>query len=233
MIWINAGKFFMDTIAQIRDIALFEGIGRERLNSLAEKVARRPFRPGDLIIGEEDPARAFFVVLSGKVKLYKSSAEGKEQTLYVLGPGEPFGLCTAFAVESFPASAMALEEGSLLVIPGPVIEEIAVREPSLLLNIIRVLSRRLKESMALVESLSLMEIPRRLATYLLSLSPGVSDESVTLPVTQRELAKILGATPEALSRAIKKMSTEGLLRPEGKVIHMPDRRALARLAEGN
>lgn len=223
----------MDTAKQIREVALFDGIGRERLNALATKVARRPFRPGELIIGEEDPARAFYVVLSGKVKLYKSSAEGKEQTLYVLGPGEPFGLCTAFAVESFPVSAMALEEGSLLVIPGPVIEEIAGQEPSLLLSIIRVLSRRLKESMALVDSLSLMEIPQRLATYLLSLKPGAAGESVTLPITHRELAKILGATPEALSRAIRKMTNEGLLRAEGRGIHLLDRPALVRLAQGS
>ncbi|NPU84775.1 MAG: Crp/Fnr family transcriptional regulator [Syntrophaceae bacterium] len=223
----------MDTAKQIREVALFEGIGRERMNALATQVVRKPFRPGDLIIGEEDPARAFYVILSGRVKLYKSSAEGKEQTLYVLGPGEPFGLCTAFAVDSFPASAMALEEGSLLVIPGPVIEEISRQEPSLLLNIIRVLSRRLRESMALVESLSLMEIPQRLATYLLSLKPGAAADSVALPITQRELAKILGATPEALSRAIKKMSNEGLLRTEGRVVRLLDRPSLVQMAEGS
>lgn len=223
----------MDTLKRIRDVALFSGIAPERLAALAAQVTRRGFRPGELIIGEADPARAFYVVLSGRVKLYKSSAEGKEQTLYVLGPGEPFGLCTAFAVESFPASAMALEEGALLVIPGPVIEEIARREPSLLLNIIQVLSRRLKDSMALVESLSLMEIPQRLATYLLSLEGGAGTNAVALPVTQRELAKILGATPEALSRAIRKMANDGLIQTEGRTIRLPDRRALMRLAQGD
>ncbi len=225
----------MDTLKRIRDVALFSGIAPERLAALAAQVTRRGFRPGELIIGEADPARAFYVVLSGRVKLYKSSAEGKEQTLYVLGPGEPFGLCTAFAVESFPASAMALEEGALLVIPGPVIEEIARREPSLLLNIIQVLSRRLKDSMALVESLSLMEIPQRLATYLLSLESGTGagTDAVALPVTQRELAKILGATPEALSRAIRKMANEGLIQTEGRTVRLPDRQALTRLAQGD
>lgn len=226
-------KKIMDTAKQIREVALFEGIGRERMNALATQVIRKPFRPGDLIIGEEDPARAFYVILSGRVKLYKSSAEGKEQTLHVLGPGEPFGLCTAFAVDSFPASVMALEEGSLLVIPGPVIEEMSRQEPALLLNIIRVLSRRLRESMALVESLSLMEIPQRLATYLLSLEHGADGESVALSVTRRELAKILGATPEALSRAIRKMTSDGLLRTEGRVVHLLDRRALMQMAEGS
>jgi CRP/FNR family transcriptional regulator len=223
----------MDFKKEIRGVDLFDGIDGERLDRLAARVVRKTFRPGEMIIGETDPVRDFHVVLSGRVKLYKSSAEGKEQTLYVLGPGEPFGLCTAFAVESFPASAMALEEGSLLVIPGPVIESLARQEPSLLLNVIRVLSRRLKESMALVESLSLMEIPQRLATYLLSLERGAGGEAVRLPVTQRELAKILGATPEALSRALRKMAGDGLVRTEGRTVHLPDRRALERLAQGD
>jgi len=236
LIWINAGgNFFMDLTTQIRSVGLFSGIAPERLSALARQVTRRPFRTGEMIIGEAQPARAFYVILAGRVKLYKSSAEGKEQTLYVLGPGEPFGLCTAFAVESFPASAMALEEGSLLVIPGPVIEEISRSEPSLLLNVIHVLSRRLKDSMALVESLSLMEIPQRLATYLMSLRDGEGPEEGTaaLPVTHRELAKILGATPEALSRAIRKMTDEGLLRSEGRIIRLLNRPALERLARGD
>jgi len=225
----------MDIPKQLQGVGLFAGIGRERLNALAAQAVRKPFRSGDLIIGETDPVRAFYVVLSGRVKLYKSSAEGKEQTLCVLGPGEPFGLCTAFAVESFPASVMALEEGTLLVIPGPVIEEIAGKEPSLLLNIIQVLSRRLKDSMALIETLSLMEIPQRLSTYLLSLESGADaeKESLALPVTRRELAKILGATPEALSRAVRKMADDGLIRTEGRTVLVLDRPALERLAQGD
>ena len=83
----------------------------------------------------------------------------REQTLYLLGPGDPFGMCTAFAIDSFPVNAMALEESGILLIPGQIMETIAMKEPRLLLNIIQVLSDRLKESMTLIESLSLKEIP--------------------------------------------------------------------------
>jgi CRP-like cAMP-binding protein len=104
-----------------------------------------------------------------------------------------------------------------------------MKEPRLLVNIIRILSNRLRESMGLIESLSLKEIPQRLASFLIhALKGGDGKEGMNqleLTVTQRELAKILGATPEALSRALRKMSNAGVLAVDG-------RKALGELAEG-
>lgn len=222
-------------LRQMENTALFKGIPTGGLQALAGLARYRIFRPGEIIIGETEPIRSFYVVLSGQVKLYKSSAEGKEQTLYFLEPGEPFGLCTAFAIESFPVSASALEESAVLIIPGAEMEAIARKEPSLLLNIIAVLSRRLKESMNLIESLALQEIPQRLAAFLLhGLSrAGKSPASrVQLATTHRELAKILGVTPEALSRALKKMAGEDILAVDGRMITIRDREALEAIAAG-
>jgi len=129
-----------------------------------------------MVIGETDPIRSFYVVISGQLKLYRSSAEGKEQTLQLLEPGDPFGLCTAFATDSFPASAMAIVESAVLLIPGTVMESTARQEPALLFNIIQILSQRLKNSMELIESLALKEIPERLASFLRhELPKGVAD----------------------------------------------------------
>jgi CRP/FNR family transcriptional regulator len=144
-------------------------------------------------------------------------------------------MCTAFAVDSFPANAMALEESGILRIPGPVMEAVAMKEPRLLLNIIQILSRRLKESMTLIESLSLKEIPQRLASFLLhalSQKGGKEINRLDLAITQRELAKILGSTPEALSRAIRKMNNAKVMAVEGRSIRILDRSALEELAEG-
>jgi CRP/FNR family transcriptional regulator len=188
-----------------------------------------------MVIGEADPIRSFYVVISGQLKLYRSSPEGKEQTLQLLGPGDPFGLCTAFVTDSFPASAMAIEESSVLLIPGTVMEATARQEPALLFNIIQILSQRLKDSMTLIESLALKEIPGRLASFLRhSLPRDATDKktSVELTISQRELAKILGATPEALSRALRKMANDGILATAGRVITILDHKALEQLAEG-
>ena len=226
----------MDVLTLMHDVALFHGIPTEQLRYLADRTTYRMLKAGNMVVGETDFVRAFYIVVSGQLKLYKSSQEGKEQTLYLLGPGEPFGMCTAFATDSFPANAMALEESAVLIIPGPVMETVATKEPTLLLNVIQVLSNRLKESMALIESLALKEIPQRMASFLLhSLGKEGRDgkSHVQLSITHRELAKILGSTPEALSRALKKMANDGLLTVDGRTIGVLDRNGLEALAEGD
>jgi CRP-like cAMP-binding protein len=226
----------MDLLKQMQKLALFQEVPADKLKVLAEGALYRTYKAGEMLIGETDPVRAFYVVITGQVKLYKLSAEGKEQTLNLLGPGDPFGMCTAFAVDSFPANALAIEESGLLLIPGPLMESIAMKEPRLLVNIIRILSERLKASMALIESLALQEIPQRIASFLIQAlmregEPGVNQLELT--VTQRELAKILGATPEALSRALRKMSNAGILTVNGRSIRILDREGLGELAEGD
>ena len=226
----------MDLLKRMQALVLFQEVSAEKLKVLAERALYKTYKAGEMLIGETDPARAFYVVITGQVKLYKISAEGKEQTLNLLGPGDPFGMCTAFAIDSFPANAMALEESGILLIPGQVMEAIAMQEPRLLLNIIHLLSDRLKESMTLIESLALKEIPQRIASFLihaLKRESGQGANQLELTVTQRELAKILGATPEALSRALKKMSNAGVLVVNGRSIRILDRRALDELAEGD
>jgi CRP-like cAMP-binding protein len=226
----------MDLLKRMQTLALFQGVPPEKLKALAERALYRTYKAGEMFIGDTDPAHAFYVIMTGQVKLYKSSPEGREQTLNLLGPGDPFGMCTAFAIESFPANAMALEESGILLIPGPVMEAVAMKEPRLLVNIIQILSNRLREAMSLIESLSLMEIPQRLASFLihsLTREGGKEITQLELAITQRELAKILGATPEALSRALRRMSDAGLLAVDGRSIRILDRESLGELAEGD
>ena len=104
----------MDITKQIKDIVLFQGVSSEKIQLLAAQATYKKFKPGEMVIGESDPIRSFYVVLSGQLKLYRSSVDGKEQTLQLLGPGDPFGLCTAFATDPFPASAMAIVESSVI-----------------------------------------------------------------------------------------------------------------------
>jgi len=225
----------MDITGQMKDFSLFAGISAEKLHLLGAQATYKTFKQGEMVIGETDPVRSFYVVVSGQLKLYRSSAEGKEQTLQLLGPGNPFGLCTAFATDSFPASVMAIEKSAVLLIPGTVMEETARQEPVLLLNIIQILSQRLKDSMILIESLALKEIPGRLASFLNhELLRNAADKKtiVELTLSQRELAKILGATPETLSRALRKMANDGILATAGRTITILNNKALEQLAEG-
>jgi len=103
------------------------------------------------------------------------------------------------------------------------------------LNIIRILSRRLKNSMDLIESLSLKEIPGRLAGFLVhELSrQKAGAQAIELSISQRELSKILGVTPEALSRTFRKMADEGIAAASGRSVRILNQKALESLAEGD
>jgi CRP/FNR family transcriptional regulator, dissimilatory nitrate respiration regulator len=223
----------MNGAMHMQDIPLFGGISDDARKILSEQIRYRTYGPGEMVLRETDTVTAFYVVLTGQVKLYKSSPEGKEQTIILIGRGEPFALCTAFDLEPFPVNVMALEESVIITFPGPVIKTVARKEPSLLLNIIQILSRRFRESMALIESLSLKEIPQRLATFLIHAQNKEKGDWIELTITQRELAKILGSTPEALSRAIRKMSNENILSVEGRTIKILNQKALEKLVEGD
>lgn len=218
----------MDIVRQLENTQLFQGVLTQSLSDLAARAVYKTYGAQAVVLSEAQPVKSFYLILTGKLKLFKISPDGREQTLQLLGPGDPFGLCTAFATESFPASAVALEPSTLLSVPGPQVEAIALREPKLLLNIISILSRRLKESMTLIESLSLKDLPARIASFLRhELSRGAPGQThLTLSLSQRELAKILGATPEALSRTLRKMSDDGLIRVSGRDIDIQNRPAL-------
>jgi CRP-like cAMP-binding protein len=223
----------MDTREFIRSLPLFKGLSEEQIEILAKSAREKKVRAGRLIIGEEDTTRTFYVVAEGRVKMSKSTYEGKEQTLYLLGPGDLFGLCAAFSDTVFPTNAMALEESKILIFPGEVIEPLSQQDPQILFNMIFALSRKLKGAMALIESLSLKEIPQRIAAFLLFHASGETDpraDVIELPVTQRELAKLLGTTPETLSRELKKMTADGMITIRNRTVTIVDREALEDLS---
>lgn len=115
-------------------------------------------------------------------------------------------------------------------------EAIAKKEPALLLNIIQILSQRLKDFMTLIESLALKEVPERLSAFLLHAlrnDAGEKKNKLELTISHRELSKILGATPEALSRSFRKMSNDGILAVDGRVITILNRKAIEELAQGD
>ncbi len=226
----------MDRLLLLKSIPLLRGLPEEHLESLARHAHDKVYPVGARIVNEDDPIRAYFIVVSGRVKVFKSSVEGKEQTLYIMGPGEPFCLCTAFGDRTSPVNAEALEEARLVFFPGKVLEDLARTEPSLMFNMLLVLSRRLREAMTMIESLSLLEIPQRLAGFLLhSLrmrgTPLRNGVSLELDITQRELSKILGTTPETLNRVLKRMNRDGVLDVRNRKVEVFDVGALECLSK--
>ena len=224
----------MKFIHQIARVPLFQDLDRKYYDDLAMIVTDQVFEKGEIIFGEGDEGTGFYVVLSGRVKIFKVSPEGKEQILHIFGPGEPFGEVAVFTGRPFPASAEALEETRALFFPRKEFLDLIRRDPSLALNMLAVLSHRLRRFSALIENLSLKEVPGRLAAYLLYLGEGKKEKSeVTLEISKNQLASLLGTIPETLSRILAKMTRDGFIKSIGpRQIQLLDRKGLEELADG-
>jgi len=224
----------MNTLEHIAVIPLFEGLSQKHQEDLAAIVVQRVFGRGQSIFSEGDEGNGFYVVVSGRVKVFKLSSEGKEQILHIFGASEPFGEVPVFAGQRFPASAEALEESRVFFFPRKAFVDLIQRDPSLALNMLAVLSRRLRQFTTLVEGLSLKEVPGRLAAYLLYLNEKQGGTNqVTLDISKGQLAGLLGTIPETLSRVLARMSRERLIESKGtRRIHILDRDGLQDLADG-
>jgi len=221
-------------IAQhIAGIALFEGLPPEHHRDLASIALEKPFKRGTTIFSEGDPGTGFYVLLTGRVKIFKLSAEGKEQILHIFGPGEPFGEVPVFEGRRFPAHAVALEESTVLFLPRAGFIDLIKGNPSLALNMLAVLSRRLRRFTVMVDNLSLKDVPGRLAAHLLYLSEQTAEaDTVDLGIPKGQLAALLGTIPETFSRILTKMVKQRFISADGVHVTILDRQGLTDLAEG-
>lgn len=226
-------KFMMEKICQIiAAIPIFQGLSEEELQEVRHIAVDKFYGKGRTIFLEGDDGNGFYVVADGKVKIFKVSMDGKEQILHIYGPGHPFGEVPVFSGKKFPANAQALVKSHLLFFPRPAFIDLISKNPSLSLNMLAMLSMRLRQFTVQVENLSLKEVPGRLASYLLYLSNEQGSEFlVSLPVSKGQLASLLGTIPETLSRILAKMSGKQLIQVEGSDIHLLDLLGLKALAE--
>ena len=218
----------------IPTIPLFQDLEQKNYVDLANIVLSRKYKKGEMIFSEYDTADGFYVAVSGRVKIFKSSPEGKEQILHIFGPGDPFGEIAVFTGKNFPASAQTLENSETIFFPKNAFIGLIKKDPALSLNMLSVLSMRLKRFSSLIEDLSLKEVPGRLAAYLLYLSDrNDSCDELILDISKSQLASILGTIPETLSRILSKMTRENLIESDGKrKFLIKDRDSLIDLAEG-
>jgi CRP/FNR family transcriptional regulator len=221
-------------IQHISGVPLFEGLSPQHLEYLANILSKRHYKRGQTIFSQGDEGVGFYVVISGRVKIFKISPDGKEQILHIFGAGAPFGEVPVFAGKQFPACAEAIEESQILFFPRDNIIDLIKKDPSFALNMLAVLSQRLKKFAGLIEDLSLKEVPGRLAAYLLYFSEqreGSND--LVLDISKGQLASLLGTIPETLSRILARMTKEGLIQSDAhRYIKLCDREGLEALSSG-
>lgn len=220
----------MDKYEVVKSNLLFSGLPEEEISALASIGRVKQYKRGESIFFEGDDGNGFYIVMDGKVKIFKMSFGGKEQILHIFGAGEPFGEVAVFHGRPFPASAEALMATRVLFLPRNDFVQMVTQSPSIAMNMLAMLSLRLRRFASQIESLSLKEVPARLASYLqyLSEEQGGSD-TLELEISKGQLASLLGTIPETLSRIFAKMSEQGLIEVKGKTIILRDRDRLEEL----
>jgi CRP/FNR family transcriptional regulator len=216
----------------ISAIPLFNGLPDDQLSAIRQIAVEKQFNKGQTIFSEEDETKGLFVVVDGRVKIYKVSSEGKEQILHIIEAGQSFGEVTVFTGQQMPANAQTLAKSRLLLFPRSAFVGLVTANPSLALNLLAIMSKKLRQFAVQIENLSLKEIPARLASYLIYLAEEqASEDAVTLNVSKGQLASLLGTIPETLSRIFAKLSGQNLIRVEGPKITLLDLQGIEDLAE--
>lgn len=211
---------------------LWRGLPDEQLDAIATIAIAKSYHKGEVIFVEGEEGSGFFVVKSGRVKVFKLSAEGKEQILEFFGAGEHFAEVPAFDGECFPASATAIEKTELLFFERTTFLALLAQQPKIAINMLAVFARHLRRFARLIEDLSLKEVPGRLAAYLLYLSERSEHPNhVELDITKTQLASLLGTISETLSRVFAKLSQEGLISIQGSRIRLLNPEGLKILSE--
>jgi len=223
----------MDKIVNIiSTIPLFNGLPEDQISAIKKIAVAKQFNRGEIIFSDGDEGNGFFVIAEGRVKVFKVSTEGKEQILHIFGPGQPFGEVPVFTGQKFPANAQAIDKTRVLFFHRASFVDLISANPSLALNMLAIMSKKLRQFAVQIENLSLKEMPARLASYLIFLADEQNtDDVVSLKISKGQLASILGTIPETLSRVFAKLSSQNLISVDGKKISLLDRGGLENLAE--
>lgn len=219
-------------IEKLKTISIFSDLQDEHFVKITQLAQHLKFKKGALIFNEGEPGNGFYIVETGKVKIFKLSFEGKEHILHIYGQGKAFGEVPVFEGNNFPASAMAMATSEIIFIPRDKFVTLIAETPGLAMNMLGMLSMRLREFTIQIENLSLKEVPARLASYILTLSKEHDKtEKVVLPISKAQLANLIGTTPETVSRVLKKMTNASLIGVDGRTITIHDYDSLINLSD--
>jgi CRP/FNR family transcriptional regulator, dissimilatory nitrate respiration regulator len=215
------------------DVPLFKGLPAEQLKALTGIAIAKSVKKGEKVFAEGETALGFYVVVRGRIKIFKVSPDGKEQVLHIVSFPEPFGEVPVFAGVFFPANAHVIEDASLVFFPRNAFVDLIKKDPSLAMNMMALLSKRLMQFTSLIENLALKEVPSRLAAYLLYLSERNSDSNIVeLDIPKALLSNVLGTIPETVSRVFSKMTAEGIINVKGRKIHLLDKKRISEVSSG-
>lgn len=196
-----------ESAALVERVSLFAGLDAESLRELTSAMRRRVFRPGEVIFHRDDPGQVLYVIQTGKVKIYITSPDGQEVSLAVFGQGDYFGELALLDGQPRSASAVAIEQADTFALQRSDFISAVMRHPRIAIQVMGVLSRRLRQTDSMIEDLLFLDVHGRVAKKLLELAETHGARTpegirIELRLTQGELAAMVGASRESVNKVM-------------------------------
>ena len=226
----------MDDVKAILSRAgVFQGVDPDAVSSLLGELETVRFPRGATIFNEGEPGDRLYIIISGKVKLARHSADGRENLLTIMGPSDMFGELSIFDPGPRTSSAVCVTEVTAASMNSDLLHNWVAEHPDITSQLLRMLARRLRRTNNSLAGLSFTDVPGRVAKALLGLAnrfgaPEGPNLRVTHDLTQEEIAQLVGASRETVNKALAEFAHRGWIRLEGKSVLITDAERLAKRA---
>jgi len=198
---------------------LFNSLSEKELKTISGFCSLKKLFKNQTLFLEGDPAQAFFMVVSGKIKIFKLSGEGKEYIIHIHREGDIIAEAAIFDKKSFPANCNAVDDSLVVSIPKTDFINLINTSPSIAIKFMSAYSKRLREFVSVIEELSGSDVRKRFARYIINnLDKNSSKPIVKLSISKKELAAMLGTVPETISRTIAILKKQGIIDTKNKDI---------------
>jgi CRP-like cAMP-binding protein len=210
---------------------LFAALDDAEVNSLAVRCGIRPYSPGEILFSEGEACKGLYIVVTGRIRIYKMSVNGREQVLSVEGAGASVAELPVFDGGSYPASASAIEKTEALFVSRTDLRAICLEKPEVSLKMLQVVGARLRRLVGIIEELSFTTVRHRLISWLLRQAsteghPGERGIVFSLNTSHQELAAQIGTVRELVSRNLARLQAQSFIEMNGREITILDRAGL-------
>ncbi len=222
----------------LKSVPLFAGLEEQQLKRLAQRAVPRRAEAGTMLFAEGDDCEGLYVIFSGALKIFKLSAQGREQVLAVERSGGVVAELPVFDGGPYPASCEPIESSVVIFISKQDFRRSCRQDPELALQVLASVGGRLRRLVGIIEELSFQTVRRRLAALLLETARAAnpsartsSSSRVPLNLTQQEIAARIGTVRELVSRNLGRLQAEGIVRLEGHTLIVHDLKRLEEEAQ--
>ncbi|OGB91124.1 MAG: hypothetical protein A2Z31_08455, partial [candidate division NC10 bacterium RBG_16_65_8] len=221
-----------------RQVQYFAGLDADALTRLSAQVRERKYEVGETVLTEGEPCEGLYFVVSGRVKVYKLSSDGKEQVLRILGPGRTFNDVPVFDGGPNPGSIATMEPSTIGMVPRAAVLALVEKHPQVAKAVSRVLASRMRALTLMIEDLALRGVMARVAKLLLDCSRGHETlmegaGGACARLTQHQIATMTGSVREVVQRALKTLENDGAIRLERARVVVLDQAILERWSESS